>query len=1151
MKGTHTRARLLWSLLLSLVMAASGWSPSAIAYAIEGDGTIQPADPVVEVQTVQEDKQGEGIEAVDPDITPVEENGEEEEPVAPATENEEEEGPQLSAQADWTACIGNVGYESVQAAVTAANFGETVTILAPNITIGTMGVIVDSGKDITLDLNGCTIFGTPYGISNGVVKVREGGALTVVDNSAQGGGAIQNRYTGTDENSSVSVAKGASFVLESGTITSNKGVALYTQGDTNISGGTVEGEAFGIFNGTGGTVTISGLGDGAPIITSDGRSVATSTYTSGTFTINGGRYSDDEGNGDDFTRPEGQTLMKAEGEEYYELHIPVTFDADNVEGDSDVTTVYVKNGDTVTKPDDPANGTHGFLGWFAEGSEKAFDFSTPITEKLTLTAHWGEAVAYNIQKDKYYASLGDASSDASNDGTQTIQLVADVTYTGNGYLAIGNRNYTLDLNGHTLSSERGDTDRGTIWVYGGSSEATLKVIDSSEGQTGKIEQRKNGGNGIYVQGTLVLESGSVESAGDGIRFNGWSLTVNGGTVSGVSKGINWAGFTQGSLKINGGTVKSATAGGSLFSAESNFKAYINGGQFSDDAGNNADRFTLPAGQLLMKGDDDEYYTLQEAAARIGTTGYVSLRDAVDAAKDGDTVTMIKGVALGSYTLVVDGDRAITLDLNGHDIIGTDQLSIPSSDSTAVRVESPASLTVKDSSQGGKIVNECVSSDAKGVYVESGASFTLESGSIESMRGAGIDSDETGVTITISGGSVTCEDGSAVGVGGTLVVTGGTLSGLRGIVTDGVAEISGGEIYGKEIGVGSVNAVTVTGSGDSAPTITSGEGGKSVAVWDSSEDTFTINGGKYSDDEGNGEGFTLPEGMRLKRSEGEQYYTLQSSYADFGYSITLSDSIDITVNVKNLTQDPADYQVAYTFKGETTTAPLTDQTLNSFVVASCSAKEMIEPVEVEVSYQNQVIKRATLSIRSYCDSAIGKYGASQDDKERALADLCGATLDYGSYAQRALGYKTGDLANGGRDNFANAGIQVPESAPAVSGECDGIAGRTLSLMTTSKTQLVVYFKHEKGLGVDGYTFTVGGQPVDAVDANNKFAVTVEGISAKDLGKRYDIAVKDGDGHSMTVNVGPLDYVSMAVAKGGQPEVNRALYNYHLKAKAYLG
>ena len=214
--------------------------------------------------------------------------------------------------------------------------------------------------------------------------------------------------------------------------------------------------------------------------------------------------------------------------------------------------------------------------------------------------------------------------------------------------------------------------------------------------------------------------------------------------------------------------------------------------------------------------------------------------------------------------------------------------------------------------------------------------------------------------------------------------------------------------------------------------------------------------------------------------------------------------------------------------------------------------MIEPVEIEVSHRGRAIKQATLSIRSYCESVIDKYASSQDERERALVDLCKATLDYGSYAQRVLDYKTGDLANGGRDNFANADIQVPASAPAVQGVCSGIAGRTLSLMTTSKTQLVVYFKHAGDVDADGYAFTVEGKAVDAVDANGKFAVTVEGISAKNLGDRYTIvATCKADGSSVSVNVSPLDYISMAVAKGGQPEVNRALYNYHLKAKAYLG
>ncbi len=206
----------------------------------------------------------------------------------------------------------------------------------------------------------------------------------------------------------------------------------------------------------------------------------------------------------------------------------------------------------------------------------------------------------------------------------------------------------------------------------------------------------------------------------------------------------------------------------------------------------------------------------------------------------------------------------------------------------------------------------------------------------------------------------------------------------------------------------------------------------------------------------------------------------------------------------------------------------------------------------VSHRGRAIKQATLSIQSYCESTIDMYKSSQDAKERALADLCKATLDYGTYAQRAFGHRIDDLANGGTDNFVNADIQVPASALAVSGLCAGIAGSTFSLLTTSRTQLVVYFKHAGDVDKDGYTFTVEGKAVDAVDANGKFAVTVEGISAKNLGDRYTImATCNADGSSVSVNVSPLDYISVAVAKEKQPEVSRALYNYHLKAKEFLG
>ena len=44
-------------------------------------------------------------------------------------------------------------------------------------------------------------------------------------------------------------------------------------------------------------------------------------------------------------------------------------------------------GNTVEKPTNPTYENHTFLGWFTE-DERPFDFSTTVTESLTLYAHW-------------------------------------------------------------------------------------------------------------------------------------------------------------------------------------------------------------------------------------------------------------------------------------------------------------------------------------------------------------------------------------------------------------------------------------------------------------------------------------------------------------------------------------------------------------------------------------------------------------------------------------------------------------------------------------------------------------------------------------------------------------------------------------------
>jgi len=69
----------------------------------------------------------------------------------------------------------------------------------------------------------------------------------------------------------------------------------------------------------------------------------------------------------------------------------VTFDSNGANKDK---TVTVEHGSTVATYNPTMKGMT-LAGWFAEGSETAFDFETPITSDVTLVAKWEDAV-YNV-----------------------------------------------------------------------------------------------------------------------------------------------------------------------------------------------------------------------------------------------------------------------------------------------------------------------------------------------------------------------------------------------------------------------------------------------------------------------------------------------------------------------------------------------------------------------------------------------------------------------------------------------------------------------------------------------------------------------------------------------------------------------------------
>ncbi len=57
------------------------------------------------------------------------------------------------------------------------------------------------------------------------------------------------------------------------------------------------------------------------------------------------------------------------------------------------TKKTVESGKKVAKPKNPTRSGYKFKGWFADGATKAFDFNTPITKNITLTAKWTKLTA--------------------------------------------------------------------------------------------------------------------------------------------------------------------------------------------------------------------------------------------------------------------------------------------------------------------------------------------------------------------------------------------------------------------------------------------------------------------------------------------------------------------------------------------------------------------------------------------------------------------------------------------------------------------------------------------------------------------------------------------------------------------------------------
>ena len=198
--------------------------------------------------------------------------------------------------------------------------------------------------------------------------------------------------------------------------------------------------------------------------------------------------------------------------------------------------------------------------------------------------------------------------------------------------------------------------------------------------------------------------------------------------------------------------------------------------------------TAPEGFYLEASDPDENgvvtYTVTTAVAKIGEMLYASLKDAVAAAAEGDTIVMI---ADSSETERVRVDVPIIIDLNG---------KVVTNDSDTL-MNASADLTIRDSSDEGTGALRSNASNGRAIQVLGGTT-TLKSGE---LYGKQIGVLTSGAAFVMDGGKVSGGDG-LYAMSGSLTVNAGTVSASGTAISglnDSTVTINGGSIQSSNVG----------------------------------------------------------------------------------------------------------------------------------------------------------------------------------------------------------------------------------------------------------------------------------------------------------------------------------------------------------------
>ena len=548
----------------------------------------------------------------------------------------------------YVAKVDNVKYETLQAAINAAKGGSTVRLLA-NVTL-TETAVFPAGKTVHLNLVGHNITATGTALlingrtdiqstdSNGVIESTGNVAVAVGNNASLTvySGTLKGRegavITGTSTGAKIEIrtAKPTLIATDNAVIAGNGSKrdgnpnTILVKGGTFIGGIVSEGYiACGIYAPWNDNVTVSGgtfnITNGAGIVARAGNV----KVTGGTFKCG-----------------DGQTTGWVGDSKNKVPNAALVFDkAANYPALTESSQILVSGGTFSTDP--AANGAKLADGYVATQTDGMYKVgkAEPVAE---------------INGDKYDTLQAAINAAQAKEGGATITLLKNIN-TESYYMVNGDNPVTIDLAGHNITGS---------------------------GISGLFYVTAKGDLTIKGEGTVTAVEDTGAAMAVWVRSPSAKVTLEGGTytqqiTNTADPHFDLIYVERGNVYVKGGTYKGLTPDWTLnckdeyyLSKEANIE--VTGGTFYGfDPGANPEgegTTYVKTGYVSTKNADGTYGVKEGTyVAAIGEKKYATLKEAVDAAQNGDTITLLADVEQNTM-LVIKKD--ITLDLAGKKIFNT-------------------------------------------------------------------------------------------------------------------------------------------------------------------------------------------------------------------------------------------------------------------------------------------------------------------------------------------------------------------------------------------------------------------------------------------------------------------------------------------------